>query len=143
MTRTVDFPRAGTLRCRPPRIALVMAAIAVGSCVFPSSTLAADSATVIVLNNKLKFVPAEVTIKAGQTVQWKNASDLVHTVTDDPELVARTRDQKLPDSAKSFNSGNLKPKATFEHTFTAPGTYMYFCIPHEGAGMVAQITVTK
>jgi plastocyanin len=30
----------------------------------------------------------------------------------------------------------------FSHTFTTPGPYKYFCIPHEPLGMVATITVT-
>ena len=30
---------------------------------------------------------------------------------------------------------------SFEHTFTAEGVYHYYCIPHEGAGMVGAIVV--
>lgn len=104
---------------------------------------AADPATVITLDNQLRFTPAKVTVQAGDTVEWRNTSVLVHTVTDDPELVAKDADYGLPDGAKPFNSGNLRPKGTFAHTFTVPGTYKYFCIPHEGAGMIAELVVTK
>lgn len=104
---------------------------------------AAEPAAVITLNNKLKFVPAKVKVKVGDTVRWKNASVLVHTVTDDPNHVAKDVDYALPEGARPFNSGNLKPKATYEHTFSVPGTYKYFCIPHEAAGMVAEVVVTK
>ncbi|QLG64062.1 plastocyanin/azurin family copper-binding protein [Halorarum salinum] len=30
---------------------------------------------------------------------------------------------------------------TYEHTFEVEGEYGYFCIPHEGAGMVGTVTV--
>ncbi|PSQ19222.1 halocyanin [Halobacteriales archaeon QS_8_69_26] len=32
---------------------------------------------------------------------------------------------------------------TYEHTFEVEGTYEYFCIPHEGAGMVGSIEVAQ
>lgn len=31
----------------------------------------------------------------------------------------------------------------FEWTFEVPGEYTYFCIPHEAAGMVANLTVEE
>jgi plastocyanin len=31
---------------------------------------------------------------------------------------------------------------TFSFTFEEPGTYDYFCIPHEDLGMVGSVTVT-
>jgi len=84
-----------------------------------------------------------VTVKVGDTVQWQNDSVLVHTVTDDPDLVANQVDYALPEGARPFDSGGLEPAATFAHTFTQPGTYKYFCIPHEAAGMIAEVIVTK
>ncbi|PSP69167.1 halocyanin, partial [Halobacteriales archaeon QH_9_66_26] len=32
---------------------------------------------------------------------------------------------------------------TFEVTFDVPGTYDYFCIPHERAGMQDEFTVVE
>lgn len=89
----------------------------------------------------LKFEPAKVVIHVGDTVVWHNASVLVHTVTDLPKLAANAADAALPKGAKPFNSGNLQPKADFKHRFTVPGTYRYFCIPHEAAGMLGQVVV--
>ncbi|MDE2149331.1 MAG: hypothetical protein KGJ55_05745 [Gammaproteobacteria bacterium] len=89
----------------------------------------------------LKFEPAKVVIHVGDTVVWHNASVLVHTVTDVPKLAAKAADVALPKGAKPFNSGNLQPKADFRHRFTAPGTYRYFCIPHEAAGMLGEVVV--
>lgn len=98
-------------------------------------------AAVVTMNNLLKFEPAQVTIKVGETVEWQNTSLLVHTVTANPKLAANKEHVALPKRAEPFNSGNLDPKATFQHTFTVPGTYRYFCIPHEATGMVGEVIV--
>lgn len=98
-------------------------------------------AAVIKMTDRLTFEPARVTIKVGETVRWKSASLLVHTVTADPALAANPEDVALPVGAKPFNSGNIKPGGQFQHTFKVPGTYRYFCIPHEGAGMIGVVVV--
>jgi plastocyanin len=100
-----------------------------------------EPAAVVKATNNLTFVPAKVTINAGETVEWKNTSLMVHTVTCDSGLAARLSDVALPDGAKPFNSGNLKPGITFEHTFTIPGVYRYFCVLHERNDMVGEIIV--
>jgi len=107
-----------------------------------SACQAETGLTVIEMTNALKFVPAKVTIPAGTTVEWYNASDLVHTVTDDPAKAARSRDAVLPEKAETFDSGNIRTGARYRHRFTAPGIYRYFCMPHEGTGMVGKIIVT-
>jgi len=96
---------------------------------------------VVTLTDMLTFDPYDVVIRAGQTVEWKNGSVLVHTVTADPGLAANKKDIALPEGAKPFNSGNMEPGGVFSHKFTVPGTYKYFCIPHEGASMVGVVTV--
>jgi plastocyanin len=98
-------------------------------------------AAVVEATNDLTFIPAKITIKSGETVQWKNTSLMVHTVTCDSALAARLSDVALPAGAKPFNSGYLKPGITFEHTFTVPGVYRYFCILHERNDMVGEIIV--
>ncbi len=98
-------------------------------------------AAVITMSNLLKFEPAEVTVTAGETVLWKNSSLLVHTVTADSSLVANPANVALPKGAAPFNSGNIEPEGTFQHTFTVPGKYRYFCIPHEAAKMIGEIIV--
>ncbi|RMG67271.1 MAG: hypothetical protein D6715_05170 [Calditrichaeota bacterium] len=95
----------------------------------------------ITMTNTLKFNPASDTIRVGQTVEWRNTSLLVHTVTCDPKKAAKPEHVALPEGAEPFDSGNMDPDATFRHTFTVPGVYKYFCIPHEAAGMVGEIVV--
>ena len=91
--------------------------------------------------DRLTFEPATVTIPAGGTVEWRNASVLVHTVTDDPALSTVEGSAALPEGAEGFDSGDMAPDATFTHTFTVPGTYRYFCTPHEGAKMWGTVVV--
>lgn len=93
------------------------------------------------MTNTLKFTPHTLTVHVGDTVVWKNGSALTHTVTDVPKLASKAGDATLPKGAKPFNSGYLNPGQSYSHTFTVPGTYHYFCIPHEATGMVATVVV--
>lgn len=93
------------------------------------------------MTDSLHFTPHTVTIHKGDTVVWKNGSLLTHTVTDVPKLAVKQGDATLPKGAKPFNSGYLNPGQSFSHTFTVPGTYHYFCIPHEAVGMLGVVIV--
>lgn len=105
--------------------------------------LAESEAVVIGMTNTLKFVPEKLSIPAGATVEWRNTSDLVHTVTADPSKAARPEHVALPEGVAPFDSGNMEVGGRYRYTFTVPGTYRYFCIPHEGAGMVGTLIVNK
>ncbi|MFC6768562.1 cupredoxin domain-containing protein [Natrinema soli] len=102
--------------------------------------------------NRTEFLPEVYEIAAGDTVVWKNTSEAYHTVTAYEALI--------PDAADYFASGGyesqtaayegwddhggqLGTRETFEHTFEVPGTYEYFCIPHEGAEMIGEIVVSE
>jgi plastocyanin len=93
------------------------------------------------MTDQLKFDPATLTVPRGTTVTWRNASQVVHTVTDDPNKAANKADAEVPSGAQTWDSGDVNPGQTFTHTFDTPGTYKYFCQPHETAGMVATIIV--
>ena len=95
-----------------------------------------------------KFDPPTVRVSVGDTVTWTNESPETHTVT--------AYDEDLPEGATYFSSGGfdseedarsnlsdalIDPDETFEVTFDEPGTYDYFCIPHEGSGMKGTIIV--
>ena len=49
----------------------------------------------------------------------------------------------MPKGAVAFDSGFIPPGGDYRYTFTVPGTYKYFCLPHEKAGMVGVIVVKK
>jgi plastocyanin len=75
----------------------------------------AKSATVNVAIKGMKYAPASVTIKAGDSVVWTNADQRDHTV------VA---------GDGSFSSGNIGPGATFTFAFSKPGKFEYSCSLH-------------
>jgi plastocyanin len=54
----------------------------------------------------------DLTVAVGTTVTWKNTADRPHTVTD---------------RGGTFDSRIVEPGATSTVSFTAPGTYFYFC----------------
>ncbi len=93
------------------------------------------------MTSNLSFIDAEITIKVGDVVEWRNRSVQAHTVTTDPMLVRKQRLISVPEGAKVFDSGPIWPGEIYRRTFTAPGTYMYTCVPHERLGMRGVIIV--
>lgn len=103
--------------------------------------------------SRMEFLPREYEVTVGDTVVWKNTSGAEHTVT--------AYEGAIPDEAEFFDSGDheseeaaregwaesragsIPVREIFEYTFEVPGTYEYFCIPHERGGMVGTITVTE
>jgi plastocyanin len=63
----------------------------------------------------LRYSKGKVEVDAGTTIVWRNRDPLAHTVTSD---------------SGAFDSGELKPGASWSHTFTEPGTFSYHCTPH-------------
>ena len=91
--------------------------------------------------------------RVGEPVVWRNTGARTHTVT--------AYESQIPDEAPFFASGGFEGTEaardawlqgggggiasgeTFEVTFDVPGTYDYFCIPHERAGMQNEFTVVE
>jgi plastocyanin len=86
----------------------------------------ADPRAAVVTMGDASFQPATVTVKAGQSVTWKNGSKLTHTAT-----------------GSGFDSGNIGPGQSWTHTFSKAGTYPYVCVPHQAAGMKGTVVVTE
>jgi plastocyanin len=76
--------------------------------------------------DKVGFKPKTINVAPGTTVRWVNQGKEPHTVTSRDGL---------------FDSGPMSPGGTFSVTFQRPGTYHYFCRPHEKVGMVGTIVV--
>ncbi len=107
-----------------------------------SADLAGTSDTAVVaMDNRLRFLPDTVRVRAGAVVRWENASDIIHTVTADPAAAADPGKVLLPAGAVPFDSGDLLPGRAFTHRFQVPGTYRYVCLPHEMAGMTGVVVV--
>ena len=104
---------------------------------------APSDTAVVTMDNRLRFLPDTVRIRAGQAVRWENTSDLPHTVTADPAKAALRSSVRLPERASPFDSGTLDPGRVYVRVFDVPGVYKYFCIPHERAGMVGWVVVEE
>ncbi len=61
------------------------------------------------------FSPSTMTIHVGDTVTWTNVGKAPHSATANDH---------------SFNTGILQPGQSGSHTFTAAGTFTYYCIVH-------------
>jgi plastocyanin len=97
-----------TLRNLAVRLAV---AILVALCQHPGAARAAD---MMVMIDNFTFEPAQLTVKVGTTVTWKNRDDIPHTVV----------------SAGKFRSKAMDTDDSYSFTFTAAGDYPYFCSLH-------------
>jgi plastocyanin len=75
---------------------------------------------------EFSFNPSSMTVAAGNTVTWTNAGTTSHTTTAD---------------SGAWNSGPLRPGASFSQTFNTPGTFSYHCMIHPT--MMGTVTVTS
>lgn len=101
----------------------------------------AQPAVTVEMTGDLRYAPETVTVTAGDTVKWTNVSSMQHTVTADAGKAQDPAHVQLPPEARPFDSGMIRPEGAFTHRFEVPGTYRYFCIPHEAAGMVGTVRV--
>lgn len=89
-----------------------------------------DGAATVVQVVDNAFSPQSVTIQTGDTVRWTHEGQNFHTIT--PDEHSEWARQEFPAGSGAF-----------EHTFNTPGTFPYFCEPHQSIGMVGTITVQE
>jgi plastocyanin len=75
----------------------------------------------------LKYKPAKLTVKKGDTVVWVNSDDRDHTVVSS-------------DKGKTFDSGKISTGEEFEHTFADAGKFEYGCEYHPRMKGVVEVT---
>lgn len=85
----------------------------------------------------LVFEPSEFTVKAGDTITFKNNAGYPHNVVFDEDEVPSGVDATKISQEEYLNA----PGETYSVTLTVPGTYSFYCEPHQGAGMVGKVTV--
>ena len=108
-----------SLHSRLPVAAVAALGLTLGACSSSPSTAGGSSSSgpkpaAVVLLKYVSFVPARVTIHAGQTVEWKWEDEPVgHNIT------FRTFSTPTQDTG------------TYFHTFDTPGTYPYRCTVHQ------------
>lgn len=126
------------------------ALVILAACAGCSSETEGSVAAEVKMTDDFMYEPDPLTISVGETATWINDSSQSHTVT--------AYEEKLPEGADFFASGGATSEEqarsdledglidegeTFEVTFNEPGTYTYFCIPHESQGMIATVVVEE
>jgi plastocyanin len=107
----------------------------------PATTKPAASGNAVVIET-FAFTPKLVHVHVGDTVNWTNKDDIVHTVT------SGTREYDPSDSGRvtaTHKSGAFDmpldgKAATASFTFEEAGTFHYFCDRHPG--MEADVEVS-
>ena len=77
----------------------------------------------------LAFEPSTINISEGDTVKFINNKLAPHNA--------------VFDGHEEYSHADLAfaPGESWEETFTAAGTYEFYCEPHRGAGMVGKVIV--
>jgi plastocyanin len=134
------FRRAILRRAAFFRSGAALAALALIAAAVPAIA-AAKTVEIKMTDMPPKFVPMTITIEKGDTVQWINNAESLHSVTTNPAVAQDPKDVSLPKEAKPFDSGFMPPGAKWSYTFTVPGTYKYLCLPHEKDHMTGIVEV--
>lgn len=69
--------------------------------------------TVTITIENMRFSPAELTVKRGTHIVWKNLDLFPHTAT-----------------AKTFDSGSINANASWTYAADEPGDFQYICAFH-------------
>lgn len=90
------------------------------------------------------FIPETYETTVGEPIVWKNTSGSVHTITGydgsfegEADYFASGGFENETAAREAWNAdggGAIGTGDTYEHAFDVPGTYGYFCIPHETDG---------
>ena len=138
------MPRALILARASLTIAAIATIVAVAGCASPAATAApatvptpgvsaaaSDAPVTDAISIKgFAFAPDDLTVPAGTTVTWTNDEDSLHTVTSGTP----------PSPSGLFDSGEIDTGVEFAYTFTAEGSYPFFCARHDF--MKGVVTVT-
>ncbi|XP_059278933.1 plastocyanin A'/A'' [Lycium ferocissimum] len=87
----------------------------------------------------LAFVPGSFEVAAGEKITFKNNAGFPHNVVfDEDEIPAGVDVRLISMPEEEYLNG---PGETYSVTLSEKGTYKFYCAPHQGAGMVGQVTV--
>ncbi len=144
-TTTTTFARPATTSTAPPVVSstsTVPPSRTTTSTTRSSTTTTSSPQMHMVMvgqQDALTFAPDALTVRRGDTVRWIFASDghnVVSGTSGLPDGVFCS-----PSNADCSRAPLLNAGATYDHTFTALGTFPYYCSPHFSFGMTGMITV--
>ena len=111
-----DFTAMNVDRGNPPAAQSPQAAQTGTASASAVQTTVADANAPLVVHvamKNMKFSPATIEIKKGDTVEWKNDDITPHTAT-----------------STTFDSASIAPEASWRHTFSDAGSFPYSCTFH-------------
>merc|ERR1712230_112454 len=88
-------------------------------------------------NGELGFFPNKITVSKGETVEFVNNKAFPHNVVFDEDNVPSGVNADAISHEDYLNG----PGEKVTNKFDTPGTYGYYCEPHQGAGMQGTIIV--
>lgn len=109
----------------------------------PSGLAASSSGQAQVVIANFAYLPAQLTVPAGTTVTWVNKDAVGHAVTEGKPESPKPASQRVFDSSHGGEGASavvIQPGQSWSFTFTIPGEYDYYCLPH--TYMRGHITVT-
>jgi plastocyanin len=90
-------------------------------------------------DGSLAFIPNDFSIAKGEKIVFKNNAGYPHNVVfDEDEIPSGVDVAKISMDEQDLLNGAGE---TYEVALTEPGTYSFYCAPHQGAGMVGKVTV--
>jgi plastocyanin len=116
--------------CSAAAVAVAASAMLAGGAMAQDVLLGANGGVLV-------FEPNDFSVKAGETITFKNNAGFPHNVVFDEDAVPSGVDVSKISQEEYLNA----PGETFSVTLTVPGTYGFYCEPHAGAGMVGKVTV--
>ena len=97
-----------------------------------------------------RYDPSPLTIKVGDTVKWINVSGGPHNVAFYPDSIpsgaADALNADMPNRMAPLNGPLVTDSlGAYQVTFAnaPPGTYKYYCIPHEAMGMKGTLIIEQ
>jgi plastocyanin len=99
----------------------------------PDDLVVIDGSTAAVQSLDNTFRAPDIQVKPGTTVTWTNEGRNQHDVL------------PVEDEAWGVDVEDFQPGDSYEHTFTEPGVYDYYCSIHgtTTAGMVGTVVVAE
>ena len=101
----------------PQAAAFALTAVLAGSGGAARADSSGSSSPTVVQIKNFAYSPSPITIKTGETLEFRNDDPVPHTVT--------ATDKNVP-----FDSGNMDQNAKWRYTFKEAGTYTYLCTYH-------------
>lgn len=115
----------------------------------PAASGATTNVDMVLEGTTYKFVPAEIKVKQGDVIGFKNVSGGPHNVAFNPKGIPSGAEAAI-DAAMGANkmgplTGNLLVEQNGVYTLATTGfpkgSYDFHCTPHEALGMKGKLTV--